>query len=150
MTSSSTGTFADTGAFANSGTFVDSCVLLDLFTDDPRWKSWSLQQLKEADRRGPLIINPVVYTEISIGFSRIEILESLMDELEIETQAVPKPAAFLAGKAFKAYLERGSSRTAPLPDFFIGAHAAVLGIPLLTRDPKRMQQVYPTLKVICP
>ena len=132
------------------GTFVDSYVLLDLFTDDHNWRDWSLQQLRKATLNGPLIINEIVYSEISIGFSRIEDLDNALFDIEIDIQHIPRSAAFLAGKAYKAYRLRGGSKTAQLPDFFIGAHAAVMGIPLITRDPKRMIQVYPSLKITCP
>ncbi len=132
------------------GTFIDSCVLLDIFTDDPVWVSWSLKHLRSAAMNGPLIINTIVYAEISIGFSRIETLDEILAETGIEIRELPRSAAFLAGKAYKAYRSRGGKRSAPLPDFFIGAHAAVLGVPLITRDPKRMRQVFSGLNLVYP
>ena len=132
------------------GTFIDSCVLLDIFTDDPIWVSWSLEHLRSAAMKGPLIINTIVYAEISIGFSRIENLDRMLAETGIKTRELPRSAAFLAGKAYKAYRTRGGNKSAPLPDFFIGAHAAVLGVPLITRDPKRMRQVFSGLNLVYP
>lgn len=131
-------------------TFIDSCILLDLFTNDPVWKAWSIQKLTAAGKNGDLIINQIVFSEISIGFSRIEKIVTILKNMGIVIEPIPEEAAFLAGKAYKAYRERGGEKTAPLPDFFIGAHAAVRSIPLITRDPKRMRQCYPRLELVTP
>src|SRR5919201_396535 len=112
---------ADVGPTA--GTLVDSNVLLDIFTEDPRWLAWSEAQLAEALDCGPTLINPIVYAEISIRFERIEELEQALPD-EIEREALPWEAAFLAGKCFVEY-RRGGEKRSPLPDFYIGAHAAV-------------------------
>lgn len=129
---------------------VDSCVFLDVFTRDPQWYGWSAQALEHAADVGPLCLNAVVYAEISVRFSRIEELESLLPRGIFELRPIPRAAAFLAGKCHAGYRARGGSKTTPLPDFFIGAHAAVLGLPLITRDPKRFRIHFPTLKLICP
>jgi predicted nucleic acid-binding protein len=132
-----------------SGTLVDSNVLLDLFTADPRWLEWSETQLADAIDRGPTLINPIVYAEISISFERIEELEQTLPK-EIEREPLPWEAAFLAGKCFVEYRRRGGDRRSPLPDFYIGAHAAVSGRALLTRDPSRYRSLLPRLALISP
>jgi predicted nucleic acid-binding protein len=131
------------------GVVVDSNVLLDLFTDDANWATWSEAKLGEAFDAGEVVINPIVYAEISIAFDRIEELEdSLPDELGRED--LPWEAAFLAGKCFLEYRRRGGARRSPLPDFYIGAHAAVTGRALLTRDAARYRSLLPALTLICP
>jgi predicted nucleic acid-binding protein len=131
------------------GVVVDSNVLLDLFTDDAKWAPWSEARLGEAFEAGEVVINPTVYAEISIAFDRIEELEdSLPDELGRED--LPWEAAFLAGKCFLEYRRRGGARRSPLPDFYIGAHAAVTGRALLTRDAARYRSLLPALTLICP
>jgi hypothetical protein len=132
-----------------AGTLVDSNVLLDVFTEDPRWVEWSEAQLADALDRGPTLINPVIYAEISIRFERVEELEEALPE-EIEREALPWEAAFLAGKCFVEYRRRGGERRSPLPDFYIGAHAAVTGRALLTRDPARYRSLLPRLALISP
>ena len=132
-----------------AGTLVDSNVLLDLFTEDPRWREWSETQLADALDRGPTLINPIIYAEISISFERIEELEQALPQ-ELEREALPWEAAFLAGKCFLAYRRRGGERRSPLPDFYIGAHAAVTGRALLTRDPGRYRSLFPRLELISP
>lgn len=128
---------------------MDSNVLLDLFTDDAKWAPWSEARLGEAFEAGEVVINPTVYAEISIAFDRIEELEdSLPDELGRED--LPWEAAFLAGKCFLEYRRRGGARRSPLPDFYIGAHAAVTGRALLTRDAARYRSLLPALTLICP
>jgi predicted nucleic acid-binding protein len=131
------------------GTLVDSNVLLDLFTADPRWLEWSETQLADAIDRGPTLINPIVYAEISISFERIEELEQTLPK-EIEREPLPWEAAFLAGKCFVAYRRRGGDTRSPLPDFYIGAHAAVSGRVLLTRDASRYRSLFPRLALISP
>lgn len=131
------------------GTLVDSNVLLDLFTEDPRWVEWSEAQLADAFDRGPVVINPIVYAEVSIRFERIEELERALAP-ELEREALPREAAFLAGKCFLAYRRLGGEKRSPLPDFYIGAHAAVSGRALLTRDGPRYRQLFPRLELISP
>ncbi|HOD82532.1 MAG: hypothetical protein BWX88_04470 [Planctomycetes bacterium ADurb.Bin126] len=131
-------------------TLVDSCVLLDLFTNDPQWVSWSSSALANQADQGSLIINPFIYAEISIRFARIEVLEAVLTSATIECHPLPKEAAFLAGKCYLRYRRQGGAKTAPLPDFFIGAHAAVAGLPLLTRDPRRFAKYFPSVRLISP
>ncbi|HVP18944.1 MAG TPA: type II toxin-antitoxin system VapC family toxin [Spirochaetia bacterium] len=129
---------------------VDSSVLLDVFTKDPRWSEWSLDQLERAWAEGTVFINPAVYAEISIRFSRIEELEAALTESDLVWSEIPREALFLAGKAFLTYRKRGGQKTSPLPDFFIGAHAAVSDLVLITRDPKRVLRHFPKLRVSSP
>ena len=131
-------------------TLVDTNVLLDLVTNDPVWADWSIRQLDSAAGRGPLIINDVVYAELSVGFDRIEDLDGLLDEAGIAMEDIPREALFLAGKAFRRYRTAGGARSGVLPDFFIGAHAAVLGLPLLTRDAKRYRSYFPSVVLMAP
>ena len=131
-------------------TLVDSCVLLDVFTEDPDWFAWSSSALAEAADKGVLAINPIIYAEISIGFERIEDLEAALPADFVELYPIPREAAFLAGKCFLQYRHRGGTRTAPLPDFLIGAHAAVGGMPLITRDTARFRGYFPSIKLIHP
>jgi predicted nucleic acid-binding protein len=132
-----------------AGTIVDSNVLLDLFAEDPRWREWSEMQLAEAFDRGPTLINPITYAEVSISFERIEELEQALPP-ELEREALPWEAGFLAGKSYLEYRRRGGERRSPLPDFYIGAHAAVTGRALLTRDPGRYRSFFPRLELISP
>lgn len=132
------------------GAMVDSCVLLDIFTEDARWLAWSAGALADAADRGGIILNSVIYAEVSIGFDRIEELESVLPVDVFTCKPIPREAAFLAGKCFLKYRRRGGSKTAPLPDFFIGAHALVSGLPLITRDAKRFKDYFPTLNLIAP
>jgi predicted nucleic acid-binding protein len=131
------------------GTLLDANVLLDLFTEDPEWMPWSEQAFAEAIDTGPAIVNPIVYAEISIRFERIEELEEALPQ-EIEREDLPWQAAFLAGKCFREYRQRGGEKRSPLPDFYIGAHAAVSGRALLTRDGSRYLDVLPGLVLISP
>jgi hypothetical protein len=129
---------------------VDSCVFLDVFTQDERWFDWSAQALTEAANEGTIAINPVVYAEISIRFKRIEDLEKLLPSDVFEYLPIPREAAFLAGKCFIEYRRRGGQKSLPLPDFFIGAHAAIAKLALVTRDTKRFHDYFPGLRLICP
>lgn len=129
---------------------VDTNVLLDLVEDDPKWGDWSQLQLETASIRDRLAINPVIYAELSVGFTRIEEIDLFLDTAKIAMLNVPLPALFLAGKAFLAYRKRGGTRTGVLPDFFIGAHAAVAGLQLLTRDKVRYSRYFPTVELIAP
>jgi predicted nucleic acid-binding protein len=128
---------------------VDSNVLLDILIPDPVWEDWSSEALIDAAEDSLLAINPIIYSEVSIGFSRIEELETALPR-ELEREELPWEAAFLAGKAFLAYRRRSGSKARTLPDFFIGAHAAVRGYTLLTRDPRRFRSYFPTLSILSP
>lgn len=129
---------------------VDSNVLLDVLTDDPIWSSWSTEALESAAETNPLVINPVIYSEVSIRFSRIEEVEAALPRAQFRREHIPYEAAFLAGKVFVDYRRRGGSKTSPLPDFFIGAHAAVAGYTLLTRDAARYRAYFKGLRLIAP
>ncbi|MET3792887.1 type II toxin-antitoxin system VapC family toxin [Aquamicrobium terrae] len=131
-------------------TLVDTNVLLDLVTDDERWADWSIAQLEAASLRGPLLINDVVYSELSVRYERIEDLEDFIEAAELELVQMPRPALFLAGKVFARYRRSGGARTGVLPDFFIGAHAAVSGMRLLTRDTGRYRSYFSGLTLITP
>ena len=129
---------------------VDSNVLLDLMTSDANWGEWSRTALGVAGGRSRLVINPIVYAEVSVRFTRLEDLDAALPNAVFVREPLPYEAAFLAGKAFLIYRERGGVRRSPLPDFFIGAHAAVAGYSLLTRDAARYRSYFPTLSVIAP
>ena len=129
---------------------VDSCVLIDVLVNDTRWVDWSQRQLDAASLAHPLIINPVIYAELSVRFDRIEDTNKMLDSARISLKEIPREALFLAGKAFQSYRKRGGTRTGTLPDFFIGAHAAVLGMPLLTRDTARYEAYFPGIELISP
>jgi predicted nucleic acid-binding protein len=131
-------------------TLVDTNVLLDIATNDPKWVSWSLYQLDAAAIRGPVIINAVIYAELSIGYTRIEEVEHVLSDAGLEIRDIPRPALFLAGKVFQRYRARRGRRTGVLPDFFIGAHAAVAGLNLLTRDPRRYRTYFSDITLIAP
>lgn len=130
--------------------FIDSNILLDVLTEDPKWFDWSSAALAAAADRNRLVINAVVYAEVSVRFSRIEDLEAALPAQLIEREAIPFEAAFLAGKCFQTYRRRGGARTSPLPDFFIGAHAAVAGYDLMTRDVGRYKTYFPRLTILYP
>jgi hypothetical protein len=129
---------------------VDSNVILDVVTEDPRWLAWSAGRLEELAERHILVINPIVYGEVSIGFDRIEDLEAALPPAAFRREALPWEAAFLAGKSFLRYRRTGGARRSPLPDFYVGAHAAVRGMPLLTRDTSRYRTYFPTVTLIAP
>ena len=129
---------------------VDSSVLLDILTEDPNWAAWSGRRLAECADRGFLIINPVIYAEVSVGFSRIEELEEALPPGAFRREPLPWEGAFLAGKAFLVYRRNRGPKTTPLPDFYIGAHAAVAGLTLLTRDAGRYRTYFPKLPLITP
>lgn len=132
------------------GLLVDSNILLDVFLDDPQWADWSETALATYSIDTTLYINPIVYTEVSIGFDRIEDLETAILKAGFKMLDIPKEALFLAGKAFLNYRRRKGAKKSPLPDFYIGAHAAVLGIDLITRDTNRYKSYFPTVKLISP
>jgi predicted nucleic acid-binding protein len=129
---------------------VDSNVLLDVLTEDPRWSSWSMSALAEQGDREVLAINPIIYAEVSIGFVRIEEVDAALPPSTFHRLALPWEAAFLAGKCFLAYRKRRGVRVSPLPDFYVGAHATVSGMTLLTRDAARYRTYFPKLKLIAP
>ncbi len=132
-----------------AGTVIDSSVLLDVFTEDPTWLAWSRAQLVEAAERGGLVLNAVVIAEIAPRFSRVEHLRGALPSMSV-IEAIPIPASFLAGHAHAQYRRAGGQREAILPDFLIGAHAAVTGRPLLTRDPNRVASYIPGASIIAP
>lgn len=131
-------------------TLVDSNVLFDYLTEDEDWFEWSASMLEEAADRGALAINPIIYSEVSVRYDRIEDLDAALPAEFFARLPLPWEAAFLAGKGFAKYRRRGGARRSPLPDFFIGAHAAVAGMTLLTRDPRRYRTYFPRLKLIAP
>lgn len=131
-------------------TLVDTNVLLDLVTDDPAWAEWSIAELEAASLRGPLLINDVVFAELGVRYERIEDLDLFVEQAGLQLIPIPKEALFLAGKVFTRYRKSGGVRTGVLPDFFIGAHAAVSQLPLLTRDVGRYRTYYPTVTLINP
>jgi predicted nucleic acid-binding protein len=131
-------------------TLVDANILLDVVTNDRAWFGWSAGALAAAADSSTLAINPVVYAEVSIGFARVEDLEAALPRDVFPREPIPWEAAFLAGKCFLAYRRRGGTKRSPLPDFFIGAHAAVRGHVLLTRDPARYRTYFPSLSLVHP
>jgi predicted nucleic acid-binding protein len=131
-------------------TLVDSNVILDLVTDDPKWAQWSANALARAADESTLAINALIFAEVSIGFATVEEADHLLPPEEFARLPLPYAAAFLAGKAFLAYRRRGGGRTAPLADFYIGAHAAVADMRLLTRDPRRYRSYFPTVDLLAP
>jgi predicted nucleic acid-binding protein len=133
-------------------TLVDTSVLLDVVQGDATWGAWSEAALASALDAGPVVVNPVVFAEASVSYARLEALLDDLDALEIGRESLPWEAAFLAGKAFLAYRRaaRGQAKASPLPDFFIGAHAAVAGHTLLTRDPRRVRTRFPTVSLVTP
>jgi predicted nucleic acid-binding protein len=131
-------------------TLVDSNVLLDVLTEDAAWGQWSERALARAGDEGRLVINPIIYAEISTGFVEIEDLDDAVPAGDFEREPLPYEAGFLAGKAFLAYRARGGQGRSPLPDFYIGAHAAVRGYRLLTRDVGRYRTSFPSLELLTP
>lgn len=131
-------------------TFVDTNVLLDLVTDDPVHADWSLAQLEAAALRGPLVIGDIVYAELSVRYARIEDLDAFVARAGLRRAGMPDAALFLAGKAFASYRRSGGTRTGVLPDFFVGAQAALAERPLLTRDVRRYRTYFPSVELIAP
>ncbi len=129
---------------------VDANVILDVVTDDPAWGAWSAETLQQLADEAPLAINPLIYAEVSAGFARIEEVERVLSRDLYARAALPYEAAFLAGKCFVRYRRHGGTRRSPLPDFYIGAHAAVSRYRLLTRDARRYREYFPTLELISP
>lgn len=131
-------------------TLVDSNIWLDIMEDDPVWGNWSSLALAQHRDRSRLVINPIIFAEISVGFATIEVLEALLPPGSADREPLPWEAAFLAGKCFQTYRQRGGTRRSPLPDFYIGAHAAVRGYRLLTRDARRYRTYFPKLEIVAP
>ncbi len=129
---------------------VDSNVILDIVTEDKKWFPWSSQALAKYAETHTLVINPIIYAEVSVGFDRIEDVEEVLPSAFFRRDPIPWEAAFLAAKCFLAYRRRRGKKSSTLPDFFIGAHAAVVGIPLLTRDIARYRTYFPKLNIITP
>jgi predicted nucleic acid-binding protein len=132
------------------GILVDSNIILDVFLDDPNWAEWSESQLVKFSSNTKLFINPVVYSEVSIGFKKIEELEFALNHTGFQMLDFPKEALFLAGKAFLEYRKNRGTKRSPLPDFYIGAQAAVFEMNLITRDPSRYRTYFPTVQLISP
>ena len=129
---------------------VDTNVLVDVLQDDPQWAEWSIGQMRAQAALHALVINPVIYAEMSLSFSTIEALDDVVQTLALDLREIPRPALFLAAKAYAQYRRRGGSKTQVLPDFFIGAHAAVEGWTLLTRDASRFRTYFPSVAVLAP
>jgi hypothetical protein len=131
-------------------TLVDSCVLLDVITSDKQWADWSGEQIAAAMDTGRIVINPLIYAEVSVGYESIEELDDLLPAADFEREPLPYLAGFAAGKAFVRYRRGGGDKRSPMPDFYIGAHAAVTGYRLLTRDVRRYRTYFPTVTIIAP
>jgi len=131
-------------------TLIDTNVLIDILSDDPNWRVWSVDRLNERTEHGPLLINDVVYAELSSRYSTEELLEEKILRLNVRLERIPKHALFLAGHAFERYRRTGGTRTGVLPDFFIGAHAEVAQLPILTRDVGRYRTYFPNVTLIAP
>ncbi|MGC9208015.1 type II toxin-antitoxin system VapC family toxin [Acidithiobacillus sp.] len=129
---------------------VDTNVLVDILEDDPKWAEWSLSQMYDQSKIHRPVINPIIYAELSLTFSTHEALDEAIGAMRLEIIDIPRPALFLAGKAFAQYLRRGGQKQNVLADFFIGAHAAVSGFPILTRDSRRYRSYFPALKITSP
>ena len=129
---------------------VDTNVLVDVLQNDPQWADWSIAQLRAQAKLHALAINPVIYAEMSLSFSTLEALDDVVLTMALEVREIPRPALFLAAKAYAQYRRRGGNKGQVLPAFFIGAHAAVEGWPLLTRDASRFRTHFPTLEVMTP
>jgi predicted nucleic acid-binding protein len=132
------------------GTLVDTNVLLDVLTENERWLTWSMNALADASEAGPLYVNPIIYAEVSVRFSRVEDLEDALPPEDYRRAPLPWAAAFLAGKAYLDYRRRRGPASSTLPDFFIGAHAAVDDLALLTRDARRYRTYFPTIRLLTP
>jgi predicted nucleic acid-binding protein len=129
---------------------ADSNVLLDVLVDDPQWADWSLAQLELWSRRGDILVNPVVYAELAAGFDSVEALDADIEAMGLGFEEIPRDGLFLAAKAHMVYRRRGGLRHGVLADFFLGAHAAVRRLPLLTRDPGRYRAYFPTVTLVTP
>ena len=135
---------------ARRGVLVDSNIILDVATNDPRWDDWSAGALSECAEYVELVLNPIIYAEVSIGYTTIEALDASLPAALYRREPLPWEAGFLAGKCFLLYRRRGGLKSSPLPDFYIGAHAAVAGLALLTRDAARYRSYFPRLEILAP
>ena len=131
-------------------TLIDSCVLLDVITGDEHWADWSAARIAVAIDEGRAIINPIIYAEVSVGYETVEELDELLPAVDYEREPLPYLAGFAAGKAFLRYRRGGGQKRSPMPDFYIGAHAAIAGYRLLTRDVNRYRTYFPTIDIIAP
>jgi predicted nucleic acid-binding protein len=131
-------------------TLIDSCALLDVLTNDATWGEWSAQAITAAETEGELVINPLIYAEVSAGYAQVEQVEAALPAAIFRREPLPYEAGFLAAKAFVAYRKRGGAKTAPVPDFYIGAHAAVARYRVITRDAARFRTYFPSLELIAP
>jgi predicted nucleic acid-binding protein len=129
---------------------VDTNILVDVLENDPDWADWSVAQLQAQSKVHRLVINPIIYSELSLTFSSAEELDQVLDGMKLPVLEMPKPALFLAGKAFVQYRRSGGAKNNVLGDFFIGAHAAVSDLPLLTRDTRRYKNYFPSVKLVTP
>ena len=129
---------------------VDTNVLVDVLEDDPQWAEWSVGQLRAQSKIHRLAINPIIYAELSLTFSTAEALDRAIEDLDLVMVDIPRPALFLAGKAFIRYRRQGGTKTNVLGDFFIGAHAAVSGLVVLTRDTRRYASYFPSVVMVSP
>jgi predicted nucleic acid-binding protein len=135
---------------AASATLVDSCVILDVATGDAQWADWSANRIAEAMDTGRVVINPLIYAEISVGYETVEELDEILPASDYEREPLPYRAGFAAGKAYLRYRRSGGDKRSPMPDFYIGAHAAIAGYRLLTRDASRYRTYFPRLELIAP
>lgn len=135
---------------ASETTLVDTCVLLDVLSADPRWYEWSATGLAAAWDSGPVIINPIIYAEVCAGYDRIEDVDAALPPHAFVREPLPYQAGFLASRAFLDYRQRGGTKVAPMPDFYIGAHAAVGRYRLLTRDTRRFRTYFPSVRLVTP
>ncbi len=140
---------SDTAAI-RPATLIDSCVLLDVIIGDEKWADWSAEQIAVAMDAGRVVINPLIYAEVSVGYESLEELDELLPASDYEREPLPYVAGFAAGKAFLRYRRGGGGKRSPMPDFYIGAHAAVAGYRLLTRDARRYRTYFPTTDIIAP
>lgn len=129
---------------------IDTNVLVDVLENDPDWADWSVAQLQAQSKVHRLVVNPIIYAELSLTFSTVEALDQVLDSMELRMLEIPKPALFLAGKAFVRYRRSGGTKSNVLGDFFIGAHAAVSGLPVLTRDTRRYETYFPSVRLVSP
>ena len=129
---------------------VDTNVLVDVLENDPDWADWSISQLQAQSKVHRLVINPIIYSELSLTFSTAEALDRTLDGMSLAMLDIPRPALFLAGKAFVQYRRSGGRKNNVLADFFIGAHAAVTGLPVLTRDTRRYTNYFPSVQLVAP
>lgn len=141
---------ATDSAAVRPATLIDSCVLLDIITGDQQWAAWSAQEIAAAVDTGRVVINPLIYAEVSVGYQTVEELDELLPASDYDREPLPYLAGFAAGKAFVRYRRSGGRKRSPLPDFYIGAHAALAGYRLLTRDARRYRTYFPTIDIIAP